>query len=63
MGYIDFDGIRYWDVRDQVNYKVQGVDLEKYTIKSDCRFRNDSLEHKNGNMVQAQQNKTDIETL
>ena len=54
MGYIDFDGIRYWDVRDQVNYKVQGVDLEKYTIKSDYRFRNDSLEHKNGNMVQAQ---------
>ena len=54
MGYIDFDGIRYWDVRDQVNYKVQGVDLEKYTVKSDCRFRNDSLEHKKGNMVQAQ---------
>jgi len=20
MGYIDFDGVRYWDVRDQVNY-------------------------------------------
>jgi len=22
MGYIDFDGMRYWDVRDQTNYRV-----------------------------------------
>jgi hypothetical protein len=52
MGYIDFDGVRYWDVRDQVNYQIKGVELEK-SIGSDCRFRIDSLEHKANNMVQA----------
>lgn len=63
MGYIDFDGIRYWDVRDQVNYRVQGVDLEKEAVGSDCRNRMDSQQHKAGNMVEAQQSKTNIENL
>lgn len=51
MGYIDFDGVRYWDVREQVNYSIKGVDLGKGTIGSDCRFRTDSAEHKANNMV------------
>jgi hypothetical protein len=50
MGYIDFDDVRYWDVRDQVNYLIKGVDLDNGTIGSDCRFRSDSAEHKADNM-------------
>ena len=53
MGYIDFDGVRYWDVREQVNYYVKGVDLEKLALPSDSRKRIDSVTYKAGDMVQA----------
>jgi len=43
MGYIDFDDQRYWDVRDMVNYAVQGADLKTEALNSDCRNRIDSL--------------------
>ena len=62
MGYIDFDGIRYWDVRDQVNYIIQGADLEKEALPSDSRKRIDSVAYKGGDVVQAQLNKNEIET-
>lgn len=42
MGYIDWDGKRYWDVRDQVNYRVKGTDIDTETIGSDCRHRTDT---------------------
>ena len=63
MGYIDFDGVRFWDVRDQINYRVQGVDIEKEAIGSDCRNRRDSQLHKANNMVEAQESKTYIENV
>lgn len=53
MGYIDFDGIRYWDVREQVNYTIKGADLEKEALPSDSRKRIDSVAYKAGDMVQA----------
>lgn len=28
MGYIDFDGVRYWDLRDQFKYEVKPLPLE-----------------------------------
>lgn len=49
MGYIDWDGRRYWDVREQVNYRVQGCDSSEM-IGSDCRNRTDSQQHKLNNM-------------
>lgn len=63
MGYIDFDGIRYWDVREQVNYFIKGVDLDKGALPSDSRKRIDSVAYKAGDMVQAQENKNTIEII
>ena len=62
MGYIDFDGIRYWDVREQVNYIIKGADLKKEALQSDSRNRIDTIAYKAGDMVQAQENKNTIET-
>jgi hypothetical protein len=53
MGYIDFDGIRYWDVREQVNYIIKGVDMNNGALPSDSRKRIDSVAYKAGDMVQA----------
>ena len=53
MGYIDFDGLRYWDVREQVNYFIKGVDLDKGALPSDSRPRIDTVAYKAGDMVQA----------
>ena len=42
MGFMNFDGIRYWDVRDSPKYDVQPVPLEN-ALASDCRCRIDSI--------------------
>ena len=63
MCYIDFDGIRYWDVREQVNYTIQGVDLDNGALPSDSRKRIDSVAYKAGDMVKAQENKDTIEIV
>ena len=53
-GYIDFDKVRYWDVREESNYRIKGVDLEsKDCIPSDCRLRPDSMSLKSGDIDQA----------
>ena len=63
MGYIDFDGLRYWDVREQVNYFIKGVDLDKGALPSDSRKRIDTVAYKAGDMAQAQENKNTIEII
>ena len=63
FGYIDFDNERFWDVRDQVNYRVQDVETDGELLGSDCKLRKDTIEHKRNNMVEAQQNKDKAENL
>ena len=71
MGYIDIDGRRYFDVRDQ---KVQpplalnaGGDRANgygvYCLESDSTLRIDSLQLQLGDVVQAQTNKEELERL
>lgn len=53
-GYIDFDGVRYWDVREETNYKIKGVELRTTDcIPSDCRLRIDSIALKQNNVEEA----------
>lgn len=51
MGYIDFDGKRYWDVRDQTNHWITGSDMGKLsTLGSDYRNRIDIIAKKAGDL-------------
>ena len=70
MGYIDFDGERFWDVRKQVNYKP--VDLSKeerimpgglspLLLPSDTTYRLDSLTLETGDVEAAQLRKNEME--
>ena len=71
MGFIEFNGERYWDVRDQVNFSVQPIPEEETVtdlpgslplrIASDCSLRADSLALIGGDVVQAQTNKNAME--
>ena len=47
LGFIDFDGKRYWDVREQHLHPVSGIDLNK-CLHSDSRLRKDSQALKAG---------------
>lgn len=63
-GYIDFDSVRYWDVREETNYKIKGVESGTIDcIPSDCRLRIDSIALKQNNVEEAQENKTKLETV
>jgi len=49
-GYLDFDGVRYWDVREETNYQIKGVEFGSVDCTpSDCRLRPDSISVKQGN--------------
>ena len=72
MGYLDFDGERYWDVRKQVNYLPQ--DLPKtetvlpggktsLLLPSDTTFRPDTCQMLAGDVESAQQCKNDLEEI
>jgi hypothetical protein len=47
MGFMDFDGKRYWDVRDTIKYDVSPLPIEK-ALLSDSRLRIDSSALKAG---------------
>lgn len=40
MGYIDFDGVRYLDFRDNVNFYPR---KQQVTLNSDCSKRSDTV--------------------
>lgn len=52
MGFIDFDGVRYWDIREPTLCKVKGKVPEESLI-SDSRKRLDSLALIAGDVEQA----------
>jgi len=54
MGYIDFDGQRYWDIRHMQNFEIKCADLHKEAIASDCRNRIDSIALFQGDVEVAQ---------
>jgi len=60
MGYIDFDGIRYWDLREQELFDV--VPSPDH-LASDSRLRIDSIALLQGDVDQAQANKEQIERV
>ena len=62
MGYIDFDGVRYWDIRKQQNFGIIDTARSK-AAKSDWRNRTDTIAHLAGDMEQAQINKDAQENL
>eukprot|EP00347_Sterkiella_histriomuscorum_P010094 403338699 len=62
MGFMDFDGIRYWDLRDQIIYESQGKPLV-LCLPTDSRIRIDSQALLGGDVEQAQRNKESLEHL
>lgn len=67
LGYIEFDGVRYWDLRETLSQEVVGVSFEQpvgsadFVLPSDCRLRQDSIELKAGNVDEAQELKNQME--
>ena len=62
MGYIEFDGVRYWDVRKCKSYGVIEDDYDS-CLGSEWRKRLDSIEVKRGDWDQAQINKDLLENI
>ena len=65
LGWIEFDSVRYWDLRETVVQSVEGVPLEneshEFVLPSDCRLRTDSIELREGRVEEAQANKNALE--
>ena len=60
-GYIDFDGERYWDVRDCIKFPVSHSD--KNVLPSDSRHRIDLISYEKNDLTEAQNNKEKLEIL
>lgn len=58
MGFIEFDGIRYWDTRDLKPYKLH---KSEKPLPSDSRYRPDLQQLAQGNIEAAQQRKEEME--
>ena len=44
MGYVDFDGVRFWDGRRMQNFDILEMDKKQvYSLESDARKRIDSV--------------------
>jgi hypothetical protein len=66
MGYIDFDGERYFDLRDQEALEVIDIPLNStkpLCLESDSRKRIDLVELFSGDPDVAQQNKNTLEVI
>jgi len=60
MGYIEFNGRRYWDVREQEVFHCEGVDNK---IPSDSRHRKDIIAYELGDLELAQRFKEELEHI
>ena len=65
MGYIDFDGVRYWDLRDEIqfpkHFKPQW--LEKNPLPSDSTKRGDRMQLCLNDYDEAQKEKELLEEM
>ena len=41
MGWLEFDGVRYWDIRRMQNFALQELPMDK-ALRSDWRWRTDT---------------------
>lgn len=56
LGYIEFDGVRYWDLRETKVQVVEGVPFEstkEVVLQSDSRLRKDSTRLRDGDIDDA----------
>ena len=60
MGYMDFDGQRYFDLREQDVREVKPLDINK-CLESDSRLRIDLVELARNDEIAAQENKDFLE--
>ena len=64
MGYVDFDGVRFWDGRRMQNFEILPFDdKHTYNLVSDSRKRIDSVALKAGDVDDAQVNKDKLENF
>lgn len=63
MGFIDFDGVRYWDLRDSDDYMYFPVPFNKRSLESDSTKRSDSVTLATGDVERAQVEKERLEVL
>ena len=63
MGFIDFDGVRYWDLRDSDDFMYFPFPLGKKSLESDSTKRSDSVTLALGDVAQAQVEKENLEVL
>jgi len=66
MGYMDFDQVRYFDVRKMDNYPLEDLPRDSkdpICLTSDSRNRADLTELDAGRVEQAQTNKNMIENI
>lgn len=62
LGFADFDGQRYWDLRDMKTFPVVGEPLDK-CLPSDSRLRSDSQALIQGDVENAQKIKDTMEAI
>lgn len=60
MGFLEFDGVRYWDARQ---IKPFAMLIQKSPLESDHTKRQDRISMLSGDMVKAQKEKEMLEDL
>jgi len=65
MGYIDIDGVRYWDYREKrrIHFPVDYEAPEEETLPSQCTKRTDGLYLRTKTIEEAQDEKERLEEL
>ena len=63
MGFIDFDGVRYWDLRDSDQFMYFPIPFGKRALESDSTKRSDSVTLASGDVERAQVEKERLEVL
>ena len=55
MGYLDFDGVRYWDRRERegLNFKPRDEDVDPHALESDASKRTDGILLADGTVEEA----------
>jgi hypothetical protein len=53
MGYIDFDGVRYWDARETLPQHMIPIEGYPYNLESDSRKRPDLSTLEKGDIEKA----------
>ena len=59
-GFVEFDGVRYWDGRHLQAIKIN-LNAPESSLQSDFRNRTDLVALKNGNLALAQEEKERVE--